>query len=85
MKAWTVAGIMMFCAAPALAAEQPADFAYGAVIDADGSEALYEVVAPVTLYEGVARADLGDVRVFNGAGDAETHFVPVARTVRRER
>ncbi|MCE9640349.1 MAG: DUF3999 domain-containing protein [Betaproteobacteria bacterium] len=73
MKAWTIAGIAMFCAAPALAAEQPADFAYGAVIDADGSEALYEVVAPVTLYEGVARADLGDVRVFNGAGEVVPH------------
>ena len=68
MKAWTIAGIMMFCAAQAFAAEQPADFAYGAVIDADGSEALYEVVAPVTLYEGVARADLGDVRVDQRGG-----------------
>lgn len=73
MKAWTIAGIAMFCAAPVLAAEQPAEFAFGAVIDADGSEALYEVVAPVTLYEGIARADLGDVRVFNGAGEVVPH------------
>lgn len=73
MKTWIIAGIAMLCAAPAWAAEQPADFAYGAVIDADGSEALYEVVAPATLYEGVARADLGDVRVFNGAGEVVPH------------
>jgi hypothetical protein len=63
----------MLCAASAGAAESPADFAYGAAIDADGSEALYEVVVPAALYEGVVRADLGDVRVFNGAGEVVPH------------
>ncbi len=52
---------------------RPTDFAYGAAIDADGSEALYEVVVPAALYEGVVRADLGDVRVFNGAGEVVPH------------
>lgn len=61
------------------AAERPADFAYGTVLEADGSEALYEVILPAALYRGVARADLGDVRVFNSAGE----IVPYALRPRR--
>ncbi len=62
-----------------MAAEQPTDFAYGAALEADGSEALYEVILPAALYRGVARSDLGDVRVFNGADE----IVPYALRPRR--
>ena len=57
------------CTGAATAAERPQDFAYGSQLEADGSEALYEITLPAAVYQGVARADLGDVRVFNGAGE----------------
>jgi hypothetical protein len=73
--AWIFAG----AAAVAAAAERPADFAYGLPLEVDGKEALYEVVLPASVYRGSARADLGDLRVFNGAGEA----VPYAWRPRR--
>ena len=71
--------VFLLCASSSLAAERPADFAYGAALEADGSEALYEVVLPAAAYRGVARADLGDVRVFNGSDE----IVPYALRPRR--
>lgn len=65
--------LLLLAAAAALAAERPDDYAYGARLDADGREALYEVTVPATLYRGVAKADLRDVRVFNGAGEVVPH------------
>ena len=62
--AWIVA-----IAGAAAAVERPADFAYGMPVKTDGKEALYEVTLPQAVYSGVTRADLGDVRVFNGSGD----------------
>lgn len=50
-------------------AEQITDYAYGVPVDASGTEALYQVALPQSVYQGVARSDLGDVRVFNGAGE----------------
>jgi hypothetical protein len=62
--------------APALcaAAEKPQDFAFGVPIQVDGREALYEVEVPASVYQGVTRPDLGDVRVFN----ADDEPVPFA-------
>ena len=57
----------------ATAVERPQDFAYGSLLEADGSEALYELALPAAVYQGVARPDLGDVRVFNGAGEVVPH------------
>jgi hypothetical protein len=59
---------------PALAAaERPQDFAYGIPLAVDGREALYQVEVPRAVYDGVVRADLGDVRVFNAAGEVVPH------------
>jgi len=59
---------------PALAAaERPQDFAYGIPLAVDGREAFYEVEVPRAVYDGVVRADLGDVRVFNAAGEVVPH------------
>jgi len=59
---------------PALAtAEQPRDFAYGIPLQTSGPDALYQIEVPRAVYEGVVRADLGDVRVFNGAGEVVPH------------
>ncbi len=63
----------------AYGAEKPADYAYGLKIDASGSEALYDVALPPAVYQGVTRRDLGDMRVFNGAGEV----VPTAWRPRR--
>ena len=60
---------LLLAPALSLAAEQPQDFAFGVPVEVDGSEALYEVDIPASVYQGVTRADLGDLRVFNA--DAE--------------
>lgn len=62
------------------AAEKPADYAYGLKIEASGSEALYDVSLPSAVYQGVTRRDLGDVRVFNGAGEVVPHAWRPRRT-----
>jgi len=67
VKAMVLAGLL--APAVALCAEQPQDFAYGVPIQIDGREALYEVDIPASVYRGVTRRDLGDVRVFNGQGE----------------
>ena len=54
-------------------AERPHDFAFGMPIHADGQDALYEVEIPAALYRGAGRADLGDLRVFNGQGEVVPH------------
>jgi hypothetical protein len=63
----------LLCAllAPVLcaAAEKPRDFAFGVPVQTDGREALYEIVLPASLYQGVTRPDLGDMRVFNADGE----------------
>jgi len=60
-------------------AELLTDYAWGVPVDASGTEALYQVVLPQSVYQGVTRSDLGDVRVFNGAGEV----VPYAWRPRR--
>jgi hypothetical protein len=62
------------------AAERPEDFAYGIPIHADTQDALYEITLPAAVYRGVARSDLGDIRVFNARGEVVPHaFRPRAR------
>jgi hypothetical protein len=61
---------------PAVAlGEQPNDFAYGIALQVDGRDALYQLELPRSVYEGVVRADLGDVRFFNAAGEVVPHAV----------
>jgi hypothetical protein len=79
-----VATCLMVAAGVVLAAERPADFAYGIPLEADGREALYEVTLPVSAYRGVVRADLADVRVFNGAGEVVPHAWRPRRTAGTE-
>jgi hypothetical protein len=55
------------------AAERPMDFAYGMAIEADAAHGLHEIEIPAAVYRAVARADLGDVRVFNGVGEVVPH------------
>jgi hypothetical protein len=69
--------ILLFALAQgaALAAERPEDFAYGMPIQTGAQSALYEIEVPLAVYRGVTRTDLGDLRVFNGAGETVPHAV----------
>jgi hypothetical protein len=72
---------------PALAAaEQPDDFAYGIALRTSGPSAFHQLEISRAVYEGVVRPDLGDVRVFNGAGEVVPHaFRPRVTTARQAR
>jgi hypothetical protein len=83
MKRLIVIGLLVSAGAT-FAAERPADFAYGATLEVDGKEALYEVTLPASAYRGVVRADLADVRVFNGAGEVVPHAWRPRRTAGTE-
>lgn len=51
----------------------PDDFASGFVLEVDGAHAIYRAELPDAVSAGVTRADLGDLRVFNAAGEAVPH------------
>lgn len=72
--------LLLLAAGAASAAERPDEFAYGARLEADGKEALYEVTLPPTVYRSVAQPDLRDVRVFNGSGEVVPHAWRTRRT-----
>jgi hypothetical protein len=65
--------LMLLAFGGAYAAERPEEFAYGIPIHADGRDALYEIEIPALVYRGATRADLGDIRVFNGQGEVVPH------------
>ena len=54
---------------------QADDFAFGFTVEADAGEAgpLLNLELPDAVYRGVVRADMGDIRVFNGAGEIVPH------------
>ena len=69
-------------AATASAAEAPAptpkDFAHGMNIALASAAPVQQFTVPEGIYQGVARADLGDLRVFNGAGTVVPHALCLA-------
>jgi hypothetical protein len=65
--------LLLLCLPALAAAERPQDFAYGIPLAVDGREPFYQVELPRAVYEGAVRADLGDVRVFNAAGEVVPH------------
>jgi hypothetical protein len=63
----------------ALAQDSLRDFAYSVAIVPGQRAAFYEIALPRAVYEGVARDDLGDLRVMNQSGEVVPHaFVPLA-------
>jgi hypothetical protein len=68
MNRWLVV-FLGFSAGIASAQERPASHPYSAPIEADGSSAHYRLLLPAAVYRGAARRDLGDMRVFNAAGE----------------
>jgi len=62
----------------ACAQERPEQFAHAARIAGGGEDSHYRFTLPADAYRGVTRADLGDLRVFNGAGEPVPYaFVPL--------
>ncbi len=72
-----VAGFLILAAAlaGAVQAADMGDFAYGYALEIDGDGAIYGVDLPEAVYGGLTRADGGDLRVFNGAGEAVPHSI----------
>ena len=68
---------------------EPDDFALGLNVLATPGYPVLQFTVPDRVYEGVTRADLGDLRVFNGGGIVVPHALctgpePVAETVSEE-
>lgn len=64
-------------AAVAAFAQAPSDFAMRQPLATPGGKAFYRLELPDSVYEGRARVDLGDLRVFNANGEAVPHaFLP---------
>lgn len=65
---------LLLVAVPVTAAvPKPTDFGYGCPLPLVDETGLYTLTLPLTVYERVTRADLGDLRVFNGAGEPVPH------------
>ncbi|MGQ0547956.1 MAG: DUF3999 domain-containing protein [Betaproteobacteria bacterium] len=61
----------------ALGQERPEQYLHSARIGGAGEDSHYRFTLPAEAYRGVTRADLGDLRVFNGAGELVPYaFVP---------
>jgi len=73
-RLWLGAIAAILFTTPAPGAE-PAleDFAFGFTVEGGAGGALWRLELPEAVYRGVTRADLGDLRVFNRAGDIVPH------------
>jgi hypothetical protein len=66
-------------------AERPADYAFGVALTPGAPAAFQRVALPAAVYEGVARRDLSDLRVFNADGELVPFALVPRRAVPRER
>lgn len=65
---------LVFLASGAFAAEPTTyDFAAGYSLELEGNGPIYTLRLPAEVYRTVRRADLGDIRVFNGGGEIVPH------------
>jgi hypothetical protein len=79
--------VLLLAWAPVHAAEPVAEmFAYGSKLEATGQQAFYQLELPLEVYQTVTRRDLGDLRVFNAAGQMVPHALrhPENSTVRKD-
>src|SRR6202521_1186765 len=70
-----VVAVAVASVATASAAAKPKDFAFGIPLTGEADSAFYRAALPASFYAGSARADQGDLRVFNG----DEAVVPYAR------
>lgn len=52
---------------------RPDEFAYEAPVTLQSDASVYRAPLTAAVYEGVTRSDLGDLRVYNGAGEIAPH------------
>jgi hypothetical protein len=71
----TAAAGFLLCSAAFCDSLRPEDFAFGFTVQAEGGGALLELPLPDEVYSGVFRPDLGDLRVFNQAGEVVPHAI----------
>ncbi len=71
--------------AASAAAETPADFASARALATPGEAAFYRLEVPAVVYAGTARADSGDLRVFNTVGEVVPYAWLPRAAVTRER
>jgi hypothetical protein len=62
--------LLLGCILPASAAERPEQFAYAVPVEIGAGEALQRLEIPQAAYAGSVGAQLADLRVFNGRGEA---------------
>ena len=55
----------------------PEDFAFGMPLNVDAGGGLNVFILPATVYDALARADYGDLRVFNRAGQTMAHTLQI--------
>ena len=69
--------LSLFCLSNAAMAAEPGrnDFAYGLELAVDNNGAIYKALLPESVYRGVSRFDLADLRVFNAQGEMVPHAV----------
>ncbi len=76
MKIFCLIMVLLYagCALAELPEEPEKDaFAWGITLQPDVSSPFYQLDLPLAVYQGVARADLGDLRMFNGKGHRLPH------------
>lgn len=65
--------LLLWSLGNACAAQALSDFAYALELKTAAPSPFYSVTLPRPVYEGVVRGDLGDLRVFNAAGEVVPH------------
>jgi len=81
MIRWCWLGLLFLATTPLFAADPGRhDFAYGVKIDIPKGTPIAALSLPAQVYKNTHRADLGDVRVFNAAGEPVPHMLRYART-----
>ena len=74
MKRRLAVSLVILASSGAVAAEPTTyDFAAGYSLEVEGRGPMYVLQLPPEVYRTVRRADLGDIRVFNGAGEIVPH------------
>ena len=66
------------------AAERVAEFALHATLVFAPGHAIYQVELPLAVHQAARRADLGDLRVFNGAGEVVPHALRAVTSEARD-
>lgn len=76
LTGWCCAIVALWASAPAVAADH---FAKRFALQLEEGAAYYSVTLPAAVYAASERGDLGDMRVFNGAGEPVPYSLEAAR------